>query len=145
MPSLQIQFNRADIEGFSAVIEATVFEDSDLGRLVEPYPLLGETIKNILGHAFFPDASESSLSGEVFVDRLCEAVWEIKCRWRYDNVSRKQLQFKRKLRKADLHMFYMACEYAVLHELLHVLQDESLIKEVQVHSAATVLLRANHS
>ena len=124
----------------SALIEATVFEDSDLRRLFMMLPHVSETLKNIAGYTFHIKPSQGTVRAQVFVDRVCEAVWEIKQnKWRYNNRS-KRLAFKQDLKPSDLRRFLMAYEYSVLHELLHDLHDGVLTQEEPVHSAATALL-----
>jgi hypothetical protein len=129
------------------VIEAIVFEDSDLRRLLTLLPHLGESLpENVVGYAFCVELLGGFAGAQVFVDRVCEVVWEVKRdNWRYDNMSRIHLEFKRDVKPSDLRRFLLAYEYSVLHELLHDLCEEVLAREKSVHSVAMILLKANHS
>lgn len=128
------------------MIEATVFEDSDLRRLFTMLPHVSELLKDVVGHTFWVKRVDSSARAQVFVDRVCEQVWEVKGdKWRYDNMSKVQRKFRQGVKQSDLRLFLLAYEYSVLHELLHDLREEALSREEQAHSAAKILLRANHS
>jgi hypothetical protein len=135
------------VQGICAVIEATVFEDSDLRRLLTLLPVFRESLpKNVAGFTFCVELPGRFAGAQVFVDRICELVWEVKRdSWRYDNMSRMQLGFKRGVKSSDLRRFLLTYEYSVLHELLHHLREEVLTREKQVHSAAVGMLTANHS
>lgn len=126
-----------------AVIEATVFEDSDLHRLHTLLPYLRES-KNVVGYTFSVDLPGGFAGAQVFVDRVCEVIWEVKREnWRYENITREHLRFKRGVKSSDLRRFSLAYEYAVLHELLHDAHEETLTDEEPVHRSATILLIAN--
>lgn len=128
------------------MIEATVFEDSDLRRLLRFLSHLRESLKNVVGYTFCVELPGGFAGAQVFVDRVCEPVWKVKRKnWRYENMSREHLGFKRGVKSSDLRRFLLAYEYSVLHELLHHLREEVLTREKQVHSAAVDMLTANHS
>jgi hypothetical protein len=128
------------------VIEATVFEDSNLRQLLMLRPDLRESFKSAVGYTFCVELPGCFAGAQVFVDRVCEVVWRVKRRnWRYDNTTREHLGFKRSLKSSDLHRFLLTYEYTVLHELLHDLREEALTEEEAVHSAAATLLIVSHS
>ena len=78
------------------MIEATVFQDSELHRLLTLLPQISESLpKNIVGLTFFVELPGGFAGAQVFVDRVCEAVWHVKRNnWRYDNTSSVHVKFK---------------------------------------------------
>lgn len=107
---------------------------------------VSQALKSVAGYTFHVKPFQGTVRAQVFVDRICEPIWEIKQnRWRYNNGSEERLAFKQELKPNALRQFLLAYEYSVLHELLHDMHDEELTQEKPVHSAATVLLQANRS
>ena len=91
------------------MIEATVFEDSDLRLLFTMVPQVSAFRKNVVGYTFFVKPSEDSARAQVFVDRLCEEVWKVeRNKWLDGNMSRAQVEFNQSVKPSDLRRFLLA-------------------------------------
>jgi hypothetical protein len=131
------------------VIEAVVFEDSDLRELLTALSTWASMCDDIAGYTFNPQLLDQLDRGQVFVDRLCEEVWGIqKDKWRYGNPMREHVEFKTELKLHDVSRFLLGFEYLTLHELLHHSPDwqgDVFVDENVVHAAASTLLKVAHS